>query len=518
MARKKDTRKKNGASRKSAPKKTSPKKASAKKSKKGSKISAKDCNVSIEKAVAVAYREGISAGKATAAPAKSTVKKTSKKLKAAEKRARVEKKKAEAARAEKKKAEEQKKKAEAEAKKARTEAKKAKEEKKKMAAKTKKSPKKGTRKNGTKKSTKKAAKKTVAKKTAAAPKAPAKKRGRKKGGSKKTSSGRRRGSARKGSRKSTRSAASRARRPIEQEEKKYAASAKKSAEREKKDLKAATEKVGSAVGIADRATTAAAENEVAKTVLEATKETHKDTKLSKEMILAGKAPETKAQKLKSIAKDAMQTSTQFGRELRHAASVRAIKRGVVLSHLIGLIDSTQPFAKLDNKSLQKTGVGYKAWAGLGFLFISAGTNLAYQSNVNKQRSLGSLSNTRQLRALGAISDGSLDLATANLNLESYNLGVTRYSRVRNAVNSLLGRPVSEVTGVGALARRGAVALLGRPEASKRTFSQVRERFNDISPEDVSGLAAAFGLSEEDQDDIFGEVEEQVVPFFSPAGA
>src|SRR5262249_51789275 len=156
--------------------------------------------------------------------------------------------------------------------------------------------------------------------------------------------------------------------------------------------------------------------------------------------------------------------------------------------------------------------GYKAWAGLGWLAISALSEvIAEDSKTIKAFNRASM-----------VSDLSLQMADTNLSLESYNLGVTRYARVRGAVRALLGQgPLASVTGLGARQDRRskrADRVIGRQELANRVLTLVSNSpENMISSDDVDMIADKFGFSEAEQDEIFdgGGALASFMPFAAP---
>jgi hypothetical protein len=265
-------------------------------------------------------------------------------------------------------------------------------------------------------------------------------------------------------------------------------------------------KIRVATLMADNETTVEAGDDAVKTIAKATRAVDVKHRVTGEMILQGKAPDSTNEKIDHIAVATLNQESRFGAAVRRAGSRRSLKYGVVLSGMVGLADSTQAMATLDNASLASTGVGYKAWMGLGWLAIGTIVDtFADRAKTDKG-----------FKDAIMVSDFSLQLADVNLSLEAYNLGVTRGSRVRNVVKGLMGQgPISEVTGLGG-GRRGGRNRLEREEGAGRLRQLVGAAVQQIDADDVEGIAYFFGIDPQTQDDLAsaGQVEE-ILPFFGP---
>lgn len=249
-------------------------------------------------------------------------------------------------------------------------------------------------------------------------------------------------------------------------------------------------------------------NEVTQAVNKAEKEVAKETNLTTEMVLHGERPATENEKIELVAKELTTGHTKLGAALRHKGAASAVVHGIVIGQAIGWLDSTQPMARFDNAVIARTGVGYKAFASLGLLIVGGIAEYSF----HRART------TKGAMRAEMIANASLRLIAPMTTIESYNLGVTRWSRPVNVVRGLLGlpakagtAPVGEVTGLPSR-ERGQLADRIRDRLADR-FQGIEE--SEIDIDDVSGLASKFGLDEDDQAEIFASVQD-FVPFVSPA--
>jgi len=196
--------------------------------------------------------------------------------------------------------------------------------------------------------------------------------------------------------------------------------------------------------------------------------------------------------LERRAESLFQGSTREAAALREVASKRGMKTNILSQGLVGLVDSTQTAADLEAKSVQKTGVGYKAWGGLALLAIGAVSGALADSQTSH----------KAYKRLETIADLSLTLSNAALGVEAYNLGVTRFGRVRQAAEQVVqGLPVN-VAGIpsqamrpGLPARVGAVSPMAIRRVAKRLI-------RSIDPDDVERIADVFGIDEDEGAALF----------------
>lgn len=178
--------------------------------------------------------------------------------------------------------------------------------------------------------------------------------------------------------------------------------------------------------------------------------------------------------------------------VRAVGSRRALKITAVESLAFGLIDSTSTFAQIEEKSVEKTGIGWKGWVGGVALLGAVGFEAWAESAQTPEQFIS--------RSEGA--DFAANLAIPALGFELYNLGVTRFGRVKAVLEGKNPLELEEsdddeadeeeeVNEAKGLARRIAKKALVRKISGKT-----------VNPDNLDQVAALIGLPPDEAEALY----------------